>query len=140
MCRCEVVPSQCDTVLAYTHYAPGIGLIISNSLSDLNEEISMIKQMTEYAMCGELLILLSCIITFPACSASIERLIPICESQCLIIADQITQCRMNISKENFPTAFILFDDFNCENPMTYYNFPEQYIETNPDNCLMISKL
>lgn len=141
-CRCEEVPFEplCAAVLTNTHYAPGVPLITEN-LNDLNNELRRISQFPELAVCIELINELNCIVRYPTCNNNMEKLIPICQSQCPMINHQITQCSIDlISHGDSPVLAELLSRFQCENPENYYSFPIQYIETNSDDCLMISKL
>lgn len=81
---------------------------------------------------------------FPACSDSMTTIVPICESQCLMIDLQIAQCLLylehNMLNQDFSLVVDLLRKIECDEPETYYNFPPQYFETNSSECLMLSKL
>ena len=125
------------------HFAPGT-LWISANHNDLNDEIRQINELMEFTTCGELLNTLNCVVRYPACSTDTEKLIPICQSQCLLIDVQIKQCLINLEDNfpgsDFPLVKNLLRSIECDEAGTYYNFPFQYIEANSSNCLMLSKL
>ena len=138
-CRCEEIPAGCATALSNTHYAPGTPLIDADP-DAIMSEIQRIYQIPGLAICGELINTLNCIISYPVCSVNMRRLRPICRSQCPMITDQLTQCLMELSSDDFPIVNeIFFTDLTCEDPESYYIFPLQYI-SNPNDCLIISKL
>ena len=142
---CRELPQEqfCSTLLTNDHYAPGASWIGANP-DDLNDEISQINELMEFAVCGELLSTLNCMVRYPVCDTNTEMLIPICEPQCLLIDAQIKQCSFNLENNfpgsEFPLVKNLFNSIECDEPDTYYNFPLLYIETNSTKCLTISKL
>ena len=143
-CSCINLPQQnyCSTIITYDHYAPGT-LWISANPHDLNDEIQQIDELAEFTMCGDLLHLLNCVIGYPACRTNTYKLIPICRSQCTVINLQIRQCilcmEMNTNSSDYLLAKNLLNSFECDDPKTYYNFPLQYVETNSDDCITLSK-
>ena len=150
-CSCKEVTQDleiCSTVLTNTHYAPSTYnpdiLGINASLNDLNGEIKRLNELpaAEFVLCGELVTVLNCVIKYPACNANMEKLIPICPSQCTLIDFQIAHCLLVLDDLDFLLVKRILNSFHCNNPQTYYNFPRQYFidETNFTNCLMISKL
>ena len=144
-CSCKELPEEdfCLTLLASDHFAPSTSEISANP-SDLNDEISQINELMEFTTCGELLNTLNCLVKYPACSTDTEKLIPICDTQCLQIDVQIKQCLINLEDKIPGSDFLLVKNLlrsiECDEAETYYNFPFQYIETNSTNCLMLSKL
>ena len=143
-CSCKELPQEqfCSSQLTdHVHYAPGT-LWTSADPNDLNDEIRQINELIEFALCGELLNKLNCIVRYPSCSNETEKLIPICESQCLQIDVQIKQCLIlledNFPRLNFPLVNSLLSSIECDEPETYYYFPLKHIETNSTNCLMLS--
>ena len=142
---CKELPEEdfCFTLLPSNHFAPGTSEISANP-SDLNDEISQINELMEFTTCGELLNTLNCLVKYPACSADTKKLIPICDTQCLLIDVQIKQCLINLEDKfpgsDFPLVKNLLRSIECDEAETYYNFPFQYIEANSTNCLMLSKL
>jgi len=132
-------------VLTNTHYAPGTydPKILGNnaSLDDLNNEIRRLNELPEFTMCGELTSVLNCVIKYPACSADMEKLIPICPSQCALIDFQKAKCLLVLSDLDFSLVKGVLQSFKCVDPQTYYNFPQQYVdEANMTDCLTLSKL
>ena len=145
ICSCAKFPPEdfCSTVLSNsTHYAPGT-LGINVNLDELKDEVKRIRNLPEFTTCIELINTLDCIIRYPACNANKEKLIPICQSQCLLIDVQIPQCLLhlenNLLMTDFPLVKELLRSVECDQPESYYNFPSHYIETNSTDCLMISK-
>ena len=128
--------------MSNTHYAPGTPLIDADS-DAIMSEIQRIYQIPGLAICGELINTLNFIISYPVCNVNTRMLRPICRSQCQMITEQLTQCLMELSSDDFPIVNeILFTDLACEDPESYYIFPLQYISdlSNPSDCLTISKL
>ena len=142
---CRELPQEdfCSTLLTFEHFAPGT-LWISANPYDLNDEIRQINELMEFTTCGELLNALNCVVRYPACSNDTEKLIPICQSQCLLMDVQIKQCLIdledNLSGSEFPLVKNLLSSIECDETETYYNFPLRYVETNSTNCIMLSKL
>ena len=143
-CSCTKFPPEdfCSDALLSTHYAPST-LGISVNLDDLTDEVKKIRNLPEFTKCLELINTLICIITYPPCNASTEKLIPICESKCLSIDAQIPRCLLylenNLLMTDFPLVEELLRSVECDEPESYYNFPSHYIETNSTDCIMISK-
>lgn len=143
-CSCIKSPPEdfCFTALSSTYYAPGT-LGINVNLDDLTDEVKRIRNLPEFTVCLELINTLDCIIRYPACNANTQKLIPICQSQCLLIDAQIPQCLLylenNFLMTDFPSVEELLRSVECDDPESYYNFPSHYIETNSTDCLMISK-
>ena len=125
-----------------THYAPSAPFI--DNPDDLIDEIMRISQIPGLEMCAELINTLNCIITYPVCDANMTMLRPVCESQCELISEQLTQCLMGLPNEDFPLVTNnIFSNVTCDDPESYYNFPSQYILNSTDaaaECLMIGKL
>ena len=141
ICSCEEKPQDsCSTILSNTHYAPGTLGIDANPV-ELSDEISRIKNSSDLTICIELIDILSCVTRYPACSDNMKTIIPICESQCLIIDFQIAQCLIhledNMLNQEFPLVRTLLGSVECDEPETYYNFPTHYFETNSSECLML---
>ena len=143
--NCKELPTEdvCSTVVTTTQYAIGTPEITVNP-DDLNDEIRQINELIEFALCGELLNTLNCVVRYPACSVNTEKLIPICESQCLQIDVQIKQCLLNLQESNlppseFPLVHNLLNSIDCLEPNTYYNFGRRYIENNLTDCINLSK-
>ena len=144
ICSCVESPQDfCSTSLSNTHYAPGT-LGINVNPDDLKDEIKKIRNLQEFVTCIELINILDCIIRYPACNSSSQKLIPICQSQCLLIEAQMPQCLLhlenNLLMSDFPMVEELLRSVDCDNPESYYNFPSYHIETNSTDCLMIGEL
>ena len=77
---------------------------------------------------------------YPACNPSTKKLIPVCESQCLLVDLEKAQCSVDLLQSNFPLLQNVINSFKCDDPRAYYNFPSQYMETNSTECFMLSKL
>ena len=77
-------------------------------------------------------------ISYPACNASTNKLIPICPSQCLSIDIHITQCSLDLLNFNFPLLKDILNTIDCDEPETYHPFPSQYIDTTSTDCVMLS--
>lgn len=141
---CAETPQDfCSTVhvLPNTHYAPGT-LRINADADELKDEIRRIRNLADFSTCIELINELNCVIRYPACSANMKKLIPLCKSQCLSIDYQIAQCLIyledNMLISDFPLVVNLLTSVECDEPETYYNFPLDYIENNSTECLMLS--
>ena len=120
-------------------YAPSTALLDDDSA--LLQEIGQIAALPGLAMCGELFNTLYCTFRYPACTADLQWLRPICESQCTVIFDQVQQCLNDLPNIGFQIVREMFlDGISCEESETYYRFPSQYASENPDECLIISKL
>ena len=125
------------------HYATGT-LRINANPNDLDNEISLINELMEFSRCGELLNTLNCVIRYPACSADTENLIPICDTQCLLIDVLIKQCLLDLQNSNlplsdFPLVDSLLSSVECEESQTYYDFWRRYVDNNSSNCILLSK-
>ena len=142
---CEEMPQDfCSTTFPnITHYAPGT-LAIDANPDELQHEISRIGNLQDFTMCIELIDAINCIIRYPACSANMKKVTPVCQSQCLSIDYQTVQCLIyledNMLVSDFPLVVNLLETVECDEPETYYNFPSDYIDSNSTDCLMLSKL
>ena len=145
-CRCEEeIPVYCNTVVTNTHYAPAVALIADELYDRLVAEVDKILQTPGLAECGQFIRSLVCTILFPPCNGNMDKLIPICQSQCPLIADQLEQCRMRLSNGMFPILHdLVYNKFinECRDPLGYYIISQQYIESHvdPNRCRTISKL
>ena len=139
--RCEATPIECADAVRSTNYTPGAPFIDDNPIEVMNE-IMKISQIPGMAMCAELINMLNCILTYPVCDATVTRLRPICESQCEMITNQLTQCLMSLPEGEFPLVTDnIFSEVICDDPESYYNYPARYIldPTNNAECLRIGK-
>ena len=91
-----------------------------------------------FEVCEEIFEALHCVVSYPACNASTNKLIPICQSQCLSIDIHITQCSLNLLNSNFPLLRNILNTIDCDAPETYYPFPSQYIDTTSSDCIMLT--
>ena len=144
ICSCEErSQGSCSDILSNTRHAPGTSGIIANPV-ELRDEINRIETSSDATTCVQLIEILSCITTYPACSNNMKTIIPICQSQCLKIDLQIAQCLVyldnNMLNQKFPLIRTLLVSVECDKPGTYYNFPSYYFETNSSECLLLSKL
>ena len=82
-----------------------------------------------------------CTFEFTACNVSTGRLLPICTADCAIIDNILDDCssEFHANDPNYPGVNELLYPFMCHEPQTYYNFPAQYIETDPSQCAGLSK-
>ena len=78
---------------------------------------------------------------FPSCNPETGRILGICPNVCPTIDSIITDCSLEFFRNNpdFPAVNELLDTFVCLDPETYYNFPAEYIETEPEDCSQIRK-
>ena len=77
---------------------------------------------------------------FPSCNATTGRILPICPDVCSFVDAVVELCDGFLrNNPDFPAVNRLLDEFVCIEPQSYYNFPSQYIETDPNDCLNISK-
>ena len=127
--------------LNITHYAPG-KLAIDINPDELQDEIMRIGNLQDFTTCIELIDAINCVIRYPACSANLKKVSPVCQSQCLSIDYQIVQCLVHLEDNmlisDFPLVVGLLRTVECDEPETYYNFPSDYIDNNSTGCLMLS--
>ena len=74
---------------------------------------------------------------FPACNETRGTILPICRDICPIVDVIVNQCTSQQFFRNnpeFPAVNRLLDTFICLKPQSYYNFPDRYIESDPDIC------
>ena len=92
-------------------------------------------------LCRDFIKILNCVATFPTCdliSETTGRLLSICPSLCPMIDALIAQCSVQfVDNPSFVAINELFDSFICLEATTYYQFPLEYIETDPANCLSL---
>ena len=74
---------------------------------------------------------------YPACNDTTGKILPICPDICDLV-DQVvglcTESQFFRNNPKFPAVNHLLDTFVCLEPQSYYNFPAQYIETDPNEC------
>ena len=74
---------------------------------------------------------------FPACNETRGTILPICRDICGLVDGIVNQCteeQFFRNNPDFPAVNQLLDTFVCSEPQSYYNFPIQYIETDPNIC------
>ena len=73
---------------------------------------------------------------FPACNETRGTILPICRNICDFVDMVVSQCisQQFLNNPEFPAVNRLLDTFECLEPQSYYNFPAQYIETDPNIC------
>ena len=76
---------------------------------------------------------------FPACNETRGTILPICHNYCDFVDLVVNRCTSQhfeifINNPEFPAVNQLLDTFECLEPQSYYNFPAQYIETDPNIC------
>ena len=141
--RCiEKQQDFCSTILPIAYYAPGT-LGINADPDELKDEIRRIRNLPDFTACIELINALDCVIKYPSCSANMNKIVPICQSQCRSIDYQIIECLIHLENNmlisEFQLVHNLLETVECEEPETYYNFPVEYIKINSTDCLMLSK-
>ena len=140
ICSCQELPQEdfCSTVLSSTIYAPSTLWINPN---DLDDEIRQLNKLPDSAPCRNFLTVFNCTIRYPACNANATKVAPICTTQCALVDLQKSQCALVLDK--YPELQVvkeLVNTFACKEPVTYYNFHRDYIETtNSSDCVMLSK-
>ena len=73
----------------------------------------------------------------PACNSTTGRILPICRSSCSDVDAFIAECSAEFFRNNphFPAVNERLDTFVCLEPLSYYPFPAEYIETtDPNDC------
>ena len=78
-----------------------------------------------------------CVFEYPACNDTTGKILPICPDICGLVDGVVNQCTESQffrHNPNFPAVNHLLDTFVCLEPQSYYNFPAQYIETDPNDC------
>ena len=120
----------------YSSYAPA-ATVYTDELS--NEIQTILRQLDPLNSCRGFLTFVMCARRFPACNATTGRILPLCIADCPVINEIIAQCTMEfyMSSTDYPLTFQLFNSFTCE--LSYINFPLQYIETDPNECIELSK-
>ena len=102
----------------------------------------IISELDPQDICTELFSIVICALRFPSCNDSRGTILPLCHNVCSLVDFAFESC---ISRKffrynpRFPVVNQLLDAFVCVEPKSYYNFPIQYIDTNPSICSIISK-
>ena len=97
----------------------------------------MIHQLDPLDTCRIFISTLICVFKYPACNDTTGKVLPICPGICTIVDDIVNLCtESQFFRRNpdFPAVNDFLDTFVCLEPQSYYNFPVQYIETNPNDC------
>ena len=93
-------------------------------------------------VCSSLLYTVNCVLKYPACKATTGKILPICQTFCGAVdnfVDICTESQFFRNNSDFPIVNHLLDTFVCLDPQSYYNFPAQYIETDPNDCIGFCK-
>ena len=143
MSSCESIEStRCHPSLSYTHFAlTGSELInerdeVTDEFDHLGEEIGADHD------CLEILRLLDCILSQPACNPDTGTVTPICPELCPEIDQNIADSCTNQSFINDTIQFEHLNrilQFNCFDPESYYNFPSSYFSNSSVDCISFGK-
>ena len=137
--RCIEIPDEtCRSQISYSYYAPN-AIVFTPELS--NEFQAIIPQMNLLDPCRGYLTYVMCAHKFPACNDTTDRLIPVCLAACSSLTQIIQECSGSfffINDPDYPLTNELTNSFSCE-ARSYINFPRQYIETDPNDCIEFSK-
>ena len=134
-CSCKTLPQQHVCSAVSTDYASST---LWFDTDDLDDELSQINELPGSDECNKFLSLLNCTIRYPACNANQSKVLPICPSQCPQIELQKAQCVVLLNDyPDFQMVKGLLNSFECNQPETYYNFDESYIDSS--DCIMLSK-
>ena len=101
----------------------------------------IVRQLPPFDPCRGYMTFVICTFGFTACNATTGRLLPICFSDCPFIDYILEECssEFHAGDPNYPGINQLLYPFPCLEPPAYYNFPAQYIETDPSQCLGFGK-
>ena len=102
----------------------------------------IIRRLDPLDTCRAFISTIVCVFRFPACDETRGTIVPICRSDCSIvdlIVELCTSQQFFRNNPEFPAVNRFFDTFECLEPQSYYNFPAQYIETDPNICSGIRK-
>lgn len=82
-----------------------------------------------------------CVFRFPACNATSGKILPICHSICPLVDEILAQCSKGffVGNSTFANVNRLLGNFECRKPQSYYNFPLQYIASDPNDCSAFSE-
>ena len=95
-------------------------------------------QVDPLSACTAFVGIVTCALTLPACNPTTGRILPICRSNCSAIDFNIADCTEPFRNDpDFPALNEFLDTFECFDPQSYYPFPAQYIETDPNECIAI---
>ena len=134
--RCIEIPDTeaCLPRILNSFYAPGTFDSTGQVFSELRE---IFFQLDPMDTCRTLIITVICVFSFPACNERRGTILPICRSICDVVDLIVERCTSQQFFRNnsaFPAVNRLFDTFVCLEPQSYYNFPAQYIESDPNIC------
>ena len=97
----------------------------------------IIRQLDPLNPCRGYTTYLMCLHRFSSCNVTTGRLLPICPTVCPTVDDIIEQCLTEFI--NDPAVNRIVDRFECQEPQTLYNFPLQYVSTDPNDCIELGK-
>ena len=131
----KISPEEtCLPQLENLFYAP---TTISSSGQVFSEFQDIIREMDPLDVCRAFISTIICVFRFPACNPTTGRILPICPDICGLVDTVVGLCTESQFFRNnpeFPAVNELLDTFICLEPQSYYNFPAQYIETDPNDC------
>ena len=131
--------NTCGPQLQYSFAAPAV---FEGTNTLFNEIELVLRQLGSLDACRAFITTVICVFRFPACNPVTGRLLPICQSSCGSVDSIISQCSAAFFRNDpmFPAVNGLLDAFVCLEPLTYYNFPLEYIETeNISDCSEVGK-
>ena len=133
---CTEIPSveTCLPQLQSSFYAPGTFDSTGQVFSEFQE---IIRRLDPLDICRAFISTVICVFRFPACNETRGTILPICRDICGLVDGIVNQCteeQFFRNNPDFPAVNQLLDTFVCSEPQSYYNFPIQYIETDPNIC------
>ena len=135
MYSCIEIPSDetCLPLLENSFYAPGAFDSTGQIFSEFEQ---IIRQLNPLDPCRAFISTVLCVSRFPTCNETRGTILPICRNICDFVDLVINQCTLQFFRNNpeFPAMNRLLDTFDCHEAQSYYNFPIQYIETDPNYC------
>ena len=136
MCSCIEVPEEdtCRPQLQNSHYAPET---FDSTGQVFREFQDIIRELDPLDFCRVFISTVICVFRYPACNDTTGKILPICPDICGLVDGVVNQCtESQFFRHNpdFPAVNHLLDTFVCLEPQSYYNFPAQYIETDPNDC------
>ena len=133
--------STCHPPLSNTHFAI-TGSELINERSEVFDEFNQLEELEADDDCIEILTILDCVLSQPACNPDTGRVTPICPELCPEIDQSIADSCANQPFVNdtiqFPHINSLIQ-FNCSDPESYFNFPSSYFSNPSNDCLFYGK-
>ena len=96
----------------------------------------IIRQLDPLNPCRGYITYVMCVRRFSACNVTTGRLLPLCLTVCPTIDSIIEQCSNEFSD---PAVSQVISRFQCQDLQSMYNFPLQYVSTNPNDCIELGK-